>query len=171
MESSSELKGNNSKGLAEKKVSRSILHTAIGLAQLVGAAWSAETMLALVRNNGGFISWPLLLFGLGGFVLVGLAGLTLLRGREVGEALTIVVQVPQLFQVTAGPLAFRFIAGPEVSVFWNQGFGWFLGLTSTANLWRGPADPPFVLGVNLFAVAVLTAIVLVDGDSKNALRP
>ncbi len=136
-----------------------IVYSAIGLTEVLGASWSATTMLwVLVHTHLVPIPWSYVVADFAACGIVGFAGLSLLRRREWGDALSVGVQVPQLIQLTAGPFAFRFLAGPQFTVFWSHRLGVFLGLTSGMRLWRLDADPPFAVGVNILALGMILVL-------------
>src|SRR5213594_1739572 len=117
-------------------------------------------MVRLVLATPGIvIPWTFLLITMGWFTLVGLAGVRLLRHQVGGWTLSLIAQVAQLIQLTRGSIAFRLLAGPELTIFYlGDRFYFFAGITSSVNLFRGPSDPPFALGVNLIAVAILIVL-------------
>jgi len=84
----------------------------------------------------------------------------LLRGVELGEYLSAGVQVLQLVQITTGSIAYRFIAGAQVSLFFlGDRLTAFAGLTATANLWRDNDDLKLAIGVNFVPLLFLLALV------------
>src|SRR6266536_5994787 len=94
---------------ASRWVTRRSIYVVIGLTEALGASWGATVMLGMLMHlRSRAIPWSDLTAGLAACGLVGFAGVSLLHDTEWGEALSVGVQVPQLFQVTAGPIAFRF---------------------------------------------------------------
>ena len=70
---------------------------------------------AVAGSQQVLIPWSWVILIVGSYGLVGLGGLFLLRGMEIGEVLSLLAQALQLFGVIAGPVAYRFVAGLEVS--------------------------------------------------------
>jgi len=132
----------------------------VALVEILGASWAFVAMLHLLLSTPG-VNWlSLFLFiALCWFSLVGLAGVWLLRGHRGGWTLSIVAQAAQLLQWTVGPVAFRLLAGPQLTIYFlGDRFYFFTGLTTSVNLFRGQGDPPFAFGVNLVAVALLVVL-------------
>lgn len=148
------------------------IHRIIGASEVLGAAWSLDAFIGLLlRTSHVTLSWAFLLAVMGGFGLVGLAGVLLLRGSEVGEYLSAAVQTLQVVQLTLGGISYRFVAGAQVSVFFlGDRFTAFAGLTATANLRRGDGDPNLAIGVNLVSLVMLMALIaLADSDASRLL--
>jgi len=137
------------------------LRTSVGLIEILGAAWSVAGLFRLLlRTSHVIIPWSFLLIVLGGYSLVGIAGLRLLRNQSGGEVLSAMAQTLQLFQITMGSIAFRFLAGFQLTVFFlGDHISFFAGVTASANLLKGPHDPPLALGVNLVPIALLIVLV------------
>jgi len=149
----------------------SILRRVIGLVEVLGAGWSVVGLGGLFLRSGAVMPWSFLFIFLGSYTFVGLAGVLLLRQHRLGEPLSILAQVPQLVQLTSGALAYRFIAGYQVTLFLvGDRFGAYAGLSAAINLWRGTNDPAFMLGVNLIPVVLLALLVLLP-TSGNHARP
>src|ERR1041385_6044792 len=137
----------------------------LGLIEILGASWSFFVMSRLLLSTPGLvIPWTFLFIALSWFALVGVAGIRLLRQQSGGWFLSLVAQVLQLFQVTTGPIAFRLLAGPQLTIFFlGDRFYFFGGVTSSVNFFRGQGDPSFALGMNL--VPALLLVVLAANQS------
>ena len=130
----------------------------VGLVELLSGAWSAVATLTLLSRFGGVVQNAWFAFiALGFSTMVGAAGVLLVRGREAGEILSYTVQLLQLVQVTVGAFAIRFLAGPNLTIFYLGGgeFHAYVGMASGFNVLRGSGDPPFALGLNLVAAGAL----------------
>jgi hypothetical protein len=132
----------------------------MALVEILGAAWSLFVAGRLLLSTPGLvIPWAFLLIALSWFTLVGLAGVRLLRRQSGGWILSLVAQAAQLFQLTTGPIAFRLLAGPQLTIFFlGDRFYFFGGLTTSVNLFRGQGDPSFAFGVNLVAALLLVVL-------------
>jgi hypothetical protein len=132
----------------------------VAVVEILGAGWGFVALLHLLFTTPGVVvPWSFLVLFFGWFTLAGYAGVGLLRQRRGGWTLSVVSQAAQLLQVTFGPVAYRLIAGPQATVFLTSDrLGFFTGMTGAVNLTRGQADPPFVLGLNLVAVAFLVVL-------------
>lgn len=137
----------------------------IGTLEVVGAGWSVVALLqAFIRAPGAVLPWGLVFVVLAAYSVVGLAGLLLLRQKEVGEILSIVAQSMQVLQITAGSIAYRFLAGYQASIYVvGDHLAAYGGLTASVNLWRDSGDPPFALGLNLIPLAVLVLLARLPG--------
>ena len=144
--------------LAPRRIA--VVYRIIGLTEALGAGWSVAVLIALLlRTPGVAIPWSLLLVVLGAYSVVGIAGVRLVRYETGGDVLSMIVQGVQLFQITTRSVAFRFLAGPQVTIFFlGDHFRIFAGVTASANLWRGLDDPPFGVGLNLVALAFMIAL-------------
>jgi hypothetical protein len=124
---------------------------------------------AILSADGMIIPWSFLIILLLAYSVVGWAGVQLLRMRSIGEPLSIVAQTAQLIQITAGPVAFRFVAGYQVTVgITNDRMGVFAGFTAGVNLWRGPSDPTFI-GLNLVPLAFIIALIALPDANAASL--
>ena len=122
---------------------------------------------AVAGSQQVLIPWSWVILIVGSYGLVGLGGLFLLRGMEIGEVLSLLAQALQLFGVIAGPVAYQLVAGLEVSiVFLGNHFSYFLGLSAAVSLWRGPNDPNFAVGLNLVPLAILILFARLPSPSK-----
>jgi hypothetical protein len=141
----------------------------LGLVQVLGAGWSAVVAVKLLlqaqvfRGDPGF---ALLLLGI--ITLVGVAGVELLRGRELGATLSFVAWIIQLLHVSFGEFAIRVVVGPQLTVTYSgmgvvQAYG---GVTVSLNLLRTDSDTSFSLGINLVA---LGALILLAATVKTRL--
>jgi hypothetical protein len=132
----------------------------LALIELLGASWSFFAMGRLLFSTPGLvIPWTFLFIALSWFALVGLAGIRLFRQQSGGWFLSLVAQVLQLFQVTTGPIAFRLLAGPQLTIFFlGDRFYFFGGVTSSVNFFRGQGDPSFALGINLVSALLLVVL-------------
>jgi len=143
-----------------------VVYRIIGLAEVLGAGWSLPVLLrAILSAHGAIIPWSFLVVLLFSYSFVGWAGVQLLKMRSIGEPLSILAQTAQLLQITAGSVAFRFVAGYQLAIgVVNDRVGLFAGLTASVNLWRGPSDPSFI-GLNLVPLAFIVALIALP-DTK-----
>jgi hypothetical protein len=144
----------------------------IGWTEVLGASWSCSTMMWVLTHTPGLrIPWAFLLCALGAFAFVGVAGVLILQGTQLGEILTITAQLLQLAQVVAGPIAFRFAAGPQCLLIWSGKFGFFLGVSSSINVWRSQLDPAFEVVLNLVPLAFLLLLICTPLQTISNPRP
>ena len=132
----------------------------VALVEILGASWAFVAMARLLLGTPGVDIFSLfLVIALCWFSLVGLGGVWLLRGHRGGWTLSVVAQACQLLQWTVGPVAYRLLAGPQVTVYFlGDRFYFFAGLTTSVNLFRGQGAPPFAFGVNLVAGVLLLVL-------------
>ncbi len=147
----------------------------VALVELLGASWGTLGFVGVFsRLTGGVqASWySFVAFGF--FALVGTAGVLLLRGRQLGVGLSLIAQLMQVVQVVAGPIAFRFQSGPQLTVwFLGHRVGAYAGILAAVTVSRTDASPTFALGLNLVPLAcLLTLLILPSPDSTlSAVRP
>ena len=90
-----------------------------------------------------------------------------------------IVQALQVLRFTYDSVSYRFVAGPEISVvFFADHVHASAGLTASLNLWSGPGDPTFALGVNLVAIGFLVLMINApeavggeNGEGRQAVPP
>jgi hypothetical protein len=131
---------------------------AIAYYEIIGAAWSLETLFRVFTHTpGGVIvpwSWVALILGFYGLVMAG--GALLLKRRELGDLFSIIAQGIQVLQITVGPVAFRLVSGLQASIYLvGKHITYYLGITASVALWRGDDDAPFAIGINLIPLAIL----------------
>jgi len=148
------------------------LRKTIALIEVLGTSWAFLTAARfLVRYSFAQIGLPFALGFLGWYTLAGYAGVQLFRGRRIGWYLSVCAQLLQLCQVAVGTLAFRFVAGPEVSIYILGGpYRFWLGVTSSVSFVRG-SDAGTVLAVNLFALALLVGLAIVPDSGVAPVMP
>ena len=152
---------------------RPILRKAIALVELLGTAWAfiAAVSFLLHLPTARYL-WSFVALFFGFYTLVGYAGAQLYRGRAIGWFLSVFAQLLQLVRVTAGAISFRFVAGPEVTLYLVGGpYRLFFGVTSSVGFLRGDSEPGPVIAVNLLALAILVALALVRDRAPAPVMP
>ncbi len=143
---------------------------ALAIVEVLGAAWGFVAVLHVLFTTPGLvIPWSFFFLFFGWFTLAGYAGVRLLQQRRGGWTLSVISQAAQLLQVTFGPVAYRLIAGPQLTIsLLPDRVYFFAGVTGAVNLTRGQADPVFVLGVNLVAVVFLVVLAQRPDEARGA---
>jgi len=141
----------------------------VGWLQVFGAGWSALVAVNLLHQTHVFTTDPGFAFlFLVMITLVGVAGVQLLREREVGEILSWIAQLVQLVHVTFGEFAIRVVVGPQLTVLYSSKgvLQFYAGITASLNLLRSDGDPSFSLGINLVALGALLLLMRIPEKSQ-----
>jgi hypothetical protein len=147
-------------------------HRFIGLIQVFGAGLGGVYVAALALHLGidTFFSWMgLLIVGFLAFVCT--AGVLLLKGRQLGESLSIIAQVLQVPQIAVGPVAYELQAGPQLTIYFtHHGVTAWLGILSSVRLWRSDETQGLSLGLNLVALAILVALIALPSPGMHVAK-
>jgi hypothetical protein len=126
----------------------------VAWSELLGGIAGLLILLPIAAIQRGGALTPIYYIGAGfGFLLAMIAGWRLLRGKQFGRELSVVLQILQVVQIIANGWMFKYVTGLQLLLkIGPSGVEFSPGVN--AAVWLGPtlAPAPSSIGINLFAL-------------------